>query len=278
MGDLMREDHISINRTTLRQIRDSKTSVARSSDMKERDRDDEIINSLLLFLKNMGGAAILLADDNTDRLTEVLNRLEERTFELMEANRKLNELSITDGLTGLFNNRHFLLELEAEYKRAIRYRRSLALLILDIDHFKQVNDTYGHPCGDLVLKNLAGLLKRCLRSTDVAARYGGDELAILLPETNRSKASEVAEKLRRQLEKSPFAWNGDSFSVTCSIGVAAVPDVGIDNWHSLLESADKSLYQAKAEGRNHVIAFDSHKMQAVPKNGRSRRRRVVSAH
>ena len=195
----------------------------------------------------------------------------------MEANRKLNELSITDGLTGLFNHRHFLLELEAEYKRAIRYRRSLALLILDIDHFKQVNDTYGHPCGDLVLKNLAGLLKRCLRSTDVAARYGGDELAIILPETDKSKASEVAEKLRRQLEKSPFAWNGDSFSITCSIGVAAVPDVGIDNWHSLLESADKSLYRAKGEGRNHVIAFDSHKMQAVPKNGRSRRQQALPA-
>ena len=129
-----------------------------------------------------------------------------------------------------------------------------------------------------MLKNLAGLLKGCLRSTDVAARCGGDELAIILPETNKSKASEVAEKLRRQLEKSLFAWNGDSFSITCSIGVAALPDVGIDNWNSLLESADKSLYRAKGEGRNHVIAFNAYKMQAVPKNGRSRRQRVVSAH
>ena len=226
----------------------------------------------------MGGGAILLADDNTNKLAEVITRVEERTLELMEANRKLNELSITDGLTGLFNHRYFLRELEAEYRRALRYRRSLALLILDIDHFKKVNDTYGHPCGDLVLKNLAGLLKRCLRSTDVAARCGGDELAIILPETNKSKASEVAEKLRRQLEKSLFAWNGDSFSITCSIGVAAVPDVGIDNWNSLLESADKSLYRAKGEGRNHVIAFNAYKMQAVPKNGRSRRQRVLSAH
>ena len=152
------------------------------------------------------------------------------------------------------------------------------MLLLDIDHFKEVNDTYGHPCGDLVLKNLAGLLKRCLRSTDLAARYGGDELAIILPETNKSKASEVAEKLRRQLEKSSFAWNGDSFGITCSIGVAAVPEVGIDNWNSLLESADKSLYQAKGEGRNHVIAFNSYKRQAVPKNGQSRRQQVLSVH
>ena len=103
----MRENPISINRTALRQIRDAKTSVARSLDIKERD--EEIINSLLLFLKNMGGGAILLADDNTNKLTEVLTRLEERTLELMEANRKLNELSITDGLTGLFNHRYFLL-------------------------------------------------------------------------------------------------------------------------------------------------------------------------
>ena len=276
MGDLVHENPISINRKALRQIRDSKTSVARSSDMKERD--EEIINSLLLFLKNMGGGAILLADDNTDKLTEVLTRLEERTSELMEANRKLNELSITDGLTGLFNHRHFLRELESEYRRALRYRRSLALLLLDIDHFKEVNDSYGHPCGDFVLKNLAGLLKRCLRSTDIAARYGGDELAIILPETNKSKASEVAEKLRRQLEKSPFEWNGKSFNITCSIGVAALPDLGIDNWHSLLESADKSLYRAKGEGRNNVIVFNSCRRKAVPKNGQSRRQRVVSAH
>jgi len=121
----------------------------------------------------------------------------------MEANRKLNELSITDGLTGLFNHRHFLRELESEYRRALRYRRSLALLLLDIDHFKEVNDRYGHPCGDFVLKNLAGLLKGCLRSADIAARCGGDELAVILPETNRSKASEVAEKLRRQSERAP---------------------------------------------------------------------------
>jgi predicted signal transduction protein with EAL and GGDEF domain len=168
MRDLMRENPISMSRTALRQIHGARTSVAQSLDIKKSD--EEIINSLLLFLKKMGGGAILSADDHTNKLTEVLTRLEERTLELMEANRKLNELSITDGLTGLFNHRHFLRELEAEYRRAIRYKRSLALLILDIDHFKKVNDTYGHPCGDLVLKNLARLLKRCLRSTDVAAR------------------------------------------------------------------------------------------------------------
>jgi diguanylate cyclase (GGDEF)-like protein len=248
-------------------------------------------NDDLLFINYLGNPAalaienILLHEKNRrseEALEKVRDELEikvkERTLELMEANRRLNELSITDGLTGLFNHRYFLRELDAEYRRALRYRRSLALLLLDIDHFKEVNDRYGHPCGDFVLKNLAGLLKGCLRSADVAARYGGDELAVILPETNESKASEVAEKLRRQLEKNCFAWNGVSFSITCSIGVAAVPDMGIDNWNSLLDSADKSLYRAKGGGRNIVIAFNACKMQAVPKRGQSRRQQVLPAH
>ncbi len=242
----------------------------------------------LLFINNLGNPAalaienILLHEKNRrteEALENARNELErkvkERTSELMEANRKLTELSITDGLTGLYNHRHFLRELESECRRALRYRRSLALLVLDIDHFKEVNDRYGHPCGDFVLKNLAGLLKGCIRSSDIAARCGGDELAIILPETNRSKASEVAEKLRRQLEKSPFEWDSKSFNITCSIGVAALPDLGIDNWHSLLESADKSLYRAKEEGRNNVIVFHSCSGKAVPENKQSRRQQAL---
>ena len=244
----------------------------------------------LLINNNLGNPAALaieniLLHEKNRRAEEALEnaraeleiKVKERTSELMEANRKLNELSITDGLTGLFNHRHFLRELESEYRRALRYSRNLALLLLDIDHFKEVNDRYGHPCGDFVLKNLAGLLKGCLRSADIAARCGGDELAIILPETNKSKAAEVAEKLRRQLEKSPFEWDGESFKITCSIGVAALPDLGIDNWHSLLESADKSLYRAKGEGRNSVIVSNSRRKKAVPKNGQSRRQQVLPA-
>jgi len=230
------------------------------------------IENILLHEKNRRSEeALENARDELER------KVKERTSELMEANRKLNELSITDGLTGLFNHRHFLRELESECRRALRYRRSLALLLLDIDHFKEVNDSHGHPCGDFVLKNLAGLLKRCIRSSDIAARCGGDELAIILPETNRSKASEVAEKLRRQLEKSPFEWDGKSFNITCSIGVAALPDLGIDNWHSLLESADKSLYRAKDKGRNNVIVFNPCRRKAVPKNKQCLRQQALSA-
>jgi diguanylate cyclase (GGDEF)-like protein len=137
------------------------------------------------------------------------------------------------------------------------------LLLLDIDHFKDVNDRYGHPCGDLVLKNVAGLIKGRLRNSDIAARCGGDELAVILRETNKSKASKVAEKLRRQLGQSLFAWSGESFNVTCSIGVAAIPDIGVDDWNAFVESADKSLYRAKREGRNTVVAINSRRRQAV---------------
>ena len=224
------------------------------------------IENILLREKERGSKeALVNARDELER------KVKERTSELMKANRKLKELAITDDLTGLFNHRHFLRELESEYRRALRYGRSLALLLLDVDHFKILNDRYGHSCGDFVLKNLAGLLKGCLRSADKAVRYGGDELAIILPETNKSKAWEVAEKLRRELEENPFEWDSQSLKITCSIGVAAVPDQGIGSWHSLLESADKCLYRAKGEGRNTVIVFNSCRGRAGPKNRQSRR-------
>jgi diguanylate cyclase (GGDEF)-like protein len=251
------------SRAKLPQIDEVTTSLFQSTDIKEFF--EEIMDSLLLHL-------VEKARD------ELETKVKERTFELMEANRKLRELSITDDLTGLFNHRYFTKALEAEYRRAIRYKRSLALLLLDIDHFKKVNDTYGHSCGDLVLKGVAALLKGCLRSADVAARYGGDEIAVILPETNESKASEVAEKLRRQLEKSSFEWKGKSFNITCSIGVAAVPETNIDHWKELLYSADKSLYRAKGKGRNHVIAFNPRQGRAVSRRAKSLRQRVLAAH
>jgi diguanylate cyclase (GGDEF)-like protein len=283
----MRENRMIIKRTSLPKILDAKTSVVPSRDMK--GSAEQIIDSLLFSINNLGDPAalavenILLREKNRrfekelEKAQDELERkVKERTFELMEANRKLNELSITDGLTGLYNHRYFLRKLETEFGKALRYGRSLALLLLDIDHFKEVNDRYGHPCGDLVLKNLAGLLKDHLRNSDAAARCGGDELAVILPETNKSKASEVAEKLRRQLEKSPIAWNGELFSITCSIGVAAIPDIVIDDWNALLESADKSLYLAKRKGRNIVFSINCRRRHSASKGRQCRPQQVRS--
>jgi hemerythrin len=277
----MGKNAMIIKRTSLPKIRYTKTSWAPSSDIK--GSAEETINPLLISINNLGDPTalavenILLREKNRrfakelEKAQDELERkVKERTFELMEANRKLKELSITDGLTGLYNHRYFLRELETEFGKALRYRRSLALLLLDIDHFKDVNDRYGHPCGDHVLKNVAGLLKDHLRNSDVAARCGGDELCIILPETNLSKASEVAEKLRRHLGKSSFAWNGDSFSITCSIGVAAIPDIGIHDWNALFESADKSLYRAKRKGRNTVVAINCRRRNSASKGRQCR--------
>ncbi|MEJ2724916.1 MAG: sensor domain-containing diguanylate cyclase, partial [Deltaproteobacteria bacterium] len=187
---------------------------------------------------------------------EFEKEVEKRTAELIEVNRQLKELSVTDGLTGLYNHRHLVHMLEAEYRRAARYKRSFAFLMLDIDHFKDVNDSFGHPCGDAVLQSVGQILKSSVRGTDIVGRYGGDEMAVILLETGPKMALRVAEKLRRQIAEHRFVWEGTSFRVTVSIGVAGAPERGIDDWNDLLNAADGVLYQAKDRGRNTVLAFE----------------------
>jgi diguanylate cyclase (GGDEF)-like protein len=188
---------------------------------------------------------------------EFEKEVEKRTAELVEVNSRLKALSVTDGLTGLYNHRHLVHMLEIEYRRAARYKRRFAFLMLDIDYFKEVNDNFGHPCGDAVLQRIAEILKGSVRGTDIVARYGGDEMAIILLETSQKMALKVAEKLRRQIEEYPFVWEDTSFRVTVSIGVAAAPEEGIDGWSDLLNVADRVLYQAKDKGRNRVLAFET---------------------
>ena len=210
-----------------------------------------------------------LLHDKSKRSEEELRRardeleakVQERTSELAEANAKLRELSITDDLTGLFNHRYLVRALEAEFIRAIRYKRNFSVLLFDIDDFKHVNDSYGHSCGDAVLIRLASLIRGCLRGSDMVARYGGDEIAILLPETEKSKATEVAEKLRSLIEKTSFEWNGRGFNITCSIGIASAPDNRITDWNDLLDKADQALYMGKGTGKNVVFTFNSDKRQ-----------------
>jgi diguanylate cyclase (GGDEF)-like protein len=179
-----------------------------------------------------------------------------RTSELVIANKKLKELSFTDGLTGLYNHRYLMESLEAEYHRAKRYNHDLALIMIDIDHFKKMNDSFGHPCGDLIIKTIALLLKNNIRTTDLVARYGGDEIAIILLETNKSTALEVAEKLRQKIEEHPVIYRNRTVKVTASIGVAAIPTEGVENWEGLLHAADDALYQAKNAGKNLVAVFE----------------------
>jgi diguanylate cyclase (GGDEF)-like protein len=164
-------------------------------------------------------------------------------------------LSITDGLSGLYNYRYLIHSLDFELKRAIRYNRTLALLLMDIDYFKNLNDTYGHLCGDYVIKTVAKLLKSNVRATDVVARYGGDEMAVMLIETNTKSALEVAEKLKQEIGSHVFQWQTKQLGVNLSIGLATAPAPRIQEVTHLVEAADRALYQAKKSGRNAVVVF-----------------------
>jgi diguanylate cyclase (GGDEF)-like protein len=166
----------------------------------------------------------------------------------------LYTVSITDGLTGLFVSRYFRQRLNEELRTASRYQRPVSLCMLDIDHFKRVNDTWGHPAGDQVLKRVAGCLLEAGRAdVDIAARYGGEEFALILPQTTLPGALVMAERLRALIEAQSVEIPGGTLHVTASLGVAAFPGHA-KTAGDLLEAADKALYRAKAGGRNRVEA------------------------
>jgi len=164
---------------------------------------------------------------------------------------KMEELAITDGLTGLYNHRFFQDAIQRELERAERQEQPLALLILDIDHFKGLNDSFGHPAGDSVLKKLATLLQANARKVDLLSRYGGEEFAALLPGINVKNARKTAERWRKIIQRTSFKWDAKSFAVTVSIGVATFPDDATAKME-LIEKADRALYDAKEGGRNQV--------------------------
>lgn len=167
-------------------------------------------------------------------------------------NERLFNLSIYDGLTGVYVHRHFQLVLAKEIEKARRYGRPLSLLVLDVDHFKQFNDTYGHQVGDVVLAQLAGIIKHALRVPDIVARYGGEEFVVILPETTLDGARTFAERLRLLVENHVVQSRAGPLKVTISIGVASHGAEDTSTKEDLIKQADAALYRAKAEGRNRV--------------------------
>jgi diguanylate cyclase (GGDEF)-like protein len=159
-----------------------------------------------------------------------------------------------DGLTRIHNRRAFDERLVDEMRRHQRYRQPMCLLMLDLDHFKTVNDTYGHLAGDQVLREVGRLLSETLRSTDFTARYGGEEFVVILPQTSEEQARMLAERLRGLIAATPFRHNGQPFSITVSIGVAFLMPGALARRKTLLEKADQALYQAKHLGRNQVFS------------------------
>ncbi len=167
-------------------------------------------------------------------------------------NSQLEKISRVDGLTGLYNRRFWEEQFVMEYKRNKRSDSPSTLIMLDIDHFKKVNDTYGHPAGDEVIKTLANIIKKAIRETDIAGRYGGEEFAIILPDTPVTNVEFVAERIRRLVEKCTVVYDEINISFTISIGIAGFKHP-LKNSTQWLDTADKALYKAKESGRNRVI-------------------------
>ncbi|MEW5722999.1 MAG: diguanylate cyclase [Thermodesulfobacteriota bacterium] len=207
--------------------------------------------SVSLLTGQLGEQGILLIiKDIAER-----KRLEE---ELRSSNIVLEQLSITDGLTGLYNHRHFQACLAEEFQRARRFQTPLSLIMLDLDDFKQVNDTYGHQVGDRVLVLLAELIRECVREVDTPARYGGEEFAIVLPQTDVDDAVVVAKRLKDAVEKSGrFQEFQPGLTITASLGLTGCPDPYLRTPQDLIRFADKALYRAKHIGKNRVVIGSS---------------------
>lgn len=185
------------------------------------------------------------------KLEDIYSQMSERSSELVKLNAQLEQMATTDGLTGLYNHRHFYARLTEEVKRAKRYQHPLSMIMADIDEFKKFNDTFGHLTGDSVLRIIAGLVSENARENDLVARYGGEELAIILPETDLATTHLVAERMRRVIESSPELIKLSGKSVTVSFGLAQL-DETTDNCSDFVNKADVMLYRAKEKGRNRV--------------------------
>lgn len=213
---------------------------------------DEILNVIILplvFQKELLGY-IAFDASNLEPCATIARQLAS-TFKIARLHKQVTELSLKDPLTGIYNRRYFDLFLNSEVSRGIRLGYEVAIIMLDIDHFKTYNDTFGHPAGDKVLQNLARCITDGRRSTDVAARIGGEEFALILPGANRNGVQIVAEKLQKSIRTSP----GFEHPVTVSMGISVLSGADVDA-EMLIKEADLALYQAKQTGRNRICIFE----------------------
>jgi diguanylate cyclase (GGDEF)-like protein len=187
-----------------------------------------------------------------DELVAKCRDLDRMNQDLERKSLELERLARVDPLTGLFNRRYFEERFYSEFARSQRYRVPLTCLMLDIDHFKKVNDTRGHQGGDHALKEVALTMRRTLRDVDLLARFGGEEFVAVLPETAQREGERAAERLRAAVERNKMEHDGKPLRVTVSIGVASYPVPGINDPEALLRVADDALYRAKQRGRNRV--------------------------
>jgi len=230
------------------------------------EKSVEILSTFEIDPGDMKPFSMLLQDANEElrrinlsyeqvvmQAKQARQKAEELATELLEANVKLREMAFRDGLTGLYNYRYFQELMDREVSRSMRHHLGLSLMLFDIDHFKDVNDTYGHPAGDQVLRNLAELAQSTMRISDNVVRYGGEEFAVILPSTDLAGCNVFARRLRRRVEEMETVVSGMGIRITISIGVTGydVAQKTLDKT-SMIKAADSALYKAKHGGRNRV--------------------------
>jgi two-component system cell cycle response regulator len=189
------------------------------------------------------------------RIKQTLDEMGDRLQQESQAYEIMKRMALTDHLTGLYNRNYMVEIIEREFSLATRYHTSFSCLMIDIDFFKDFNTKYGHPIGDWVLQNVAGLFTRTLRQPDVIARYGGDEFLGMLPMTDAQQAMQVARRLRSLVAAQKWDSPAGSLQITISLGIASIPLQDILQPEQLIACADKALYQAKENGRNQVCVF-----------------------
>lgn len=214
----------------------------------------------LLYKKDLLGILAILSEETNAfnpyqiELLKVLGNQASISIANAQFHEEIERLAITDGLTGLFNHRHFQERVKQEFYRRGRFPEPISLLLIDIDHFKKINDTYGHPVGDSVLKGVSDIIRKTIRNIDVPARYGGEEFAVILIGTDARGALKMAERLRKTVMKRVFSAEAGNFQVTVSIGLSTHKDDSRGK-EELIEEADKALYHAKRTGRNRSVLW-----------------------
>ena len=191
---------------------------------------------------------------------------------------ELSELVSTDALTGLFNFRHFRAVLQAEMDRSKRSGIPTSLVLLDIDHFKAVNDTHGHEVGNQALRHLAEILRYEVRTTDVVCRYGGEEFALIFPETHLNLAVKVADRIRLQIQNTPASTEAGALDLTVSMGASVYMKTSSLDVDEFVDSVDKYLYEAKQAGRNCICHADYGALRAVTEIGAEERALLMHTH
>ena len=189
---------------------------------------------------------------------------------------ELSELVSTDALTGLFNFRHFKTVLQAEMDRSKRSGIPTSLVLVDVDHFKAVNDTYGHEIGNLALKHLATILRGEVRTTDIVFRYGGEEFAMIFPETHLNIAVKVADRIRVQIANTPVPVGNSEINLTASMGASVYMKTSVIGFTDFVDSVDKYLYEAKQSGRNCICHVDYSDLRAVTEVGADERSMLLN--